>query len=261
MNNFEVYLQSQRENAGPPTLETRRAGTLDLDLGPLEAHYRRQGEAAFRYFCKFSELWMSPQCREAIEPGASIVFIPARILSEKLQGSEMVETGGEFRELLERTRRTALLVWTIGGRIEEQISRYCEGNERLVGFLLDAATSLLLNEMHNVLRALVKEEALSLFSLFPIAEYYPGVGSPNSSLIRPILDISDADRRLGLATNDQMMIHPKKSQCSVVLLGEEKDSRILVNSPCIPCQGKKCMYFQLGGCHVGRAGGSVTHGS
>jgi len=254
MNNFKVSVRAYDVKEDPEAHDIRRIENIGLDMGSLEVHYRRQGEACFSSFRKFSVLWESPHLREVVEPEGSIVFISPGALSGKLEGSETTAAGKAFRKSLETSTRIALMAWTIGSGIEEKISRYCAGKERVVGFLLDAAASLLLNEMHKIMRVLVREEAWSRFSLSPMAEHYPGVGRSGSSLIGHVLEISRSACRSGIEVDNQKMIHPEKSQCSAVLLGEEKNAVILANSPCIPCPGKRCPYFQLGGCHVDNPG-------
>lgn len=250
MKDIVTYLKFTDKSTNQQADEIRRLTGVDLNLDSVESHYRKRGTGALKAFNEFTNHWDSPECQDLIEPKACITFLPTGNFMGHLQGLRLTTLNREFRDCLERSPMTALLTWTLGEPIERHVSDLCSGKNPLVGLLADVAASLLLNEIHHHLRTLIAEETSSQFRLNPVAEHYPGIGSQESSLIPPVFELSGADRVLDIGLNDHMMIRPKKSQCSVVLLGDEPEPPELTDTACMPCQGKKCLYYQLGGCHV-----------
>lgn len=253
---FDAHLQLEDGGSGQQTPETLSVGPLNPDMISLEAHYRQQGEVVLGNFGKFLNIWESREFRRLMEPEASMAFVASETVSGLLKSFGTGEGGRNFIEAIESSRRAAMFAWTIGERIEACIFRHLQGKDRLIGFMMDAASTLMLNEMLCLLRDLITREAFSRFGLFPTAEYCPGIGGGGLAMIPDILKITGADRYLGLRTG-KGMIKPIKSRCSIVLLGAESEARNLGNLPCVPCQGKKCLYFQLGGCHVNNMTRSV----
>lgn len=250
MKDLITHLQFEDRNTGQKTGETLRITGVNLNLDSVEAHYRKRGAGALKTFSEFTRRWENPECQELIEPRASITFVPTEKLLGKTPERMLSELKKDFSGSISDSPMTALLTWTLGKPIERHITGLCSDRNPLIGLLTDVAASLLLNEMHQHLRKLVTEEAYSHFDLFPMAEHYPGIGSRESSLIPLLFELSGADKTLDIGLNDHMMITPKKSQCSILLLGEKSRARELVDTPCIPCQGRKCLYYQLGGCHI-----------
>lgn len=144
-------------------------------------------------------------------------------------------------------QKTFCGIWTLGPELDALSDELMRDNLVWAFFLDVAATNVLLH-LHARLLTLIPD-FFSETEKYSIAEYYPGSDLAESGLVPYI-----ADRAIEIGfpaqRNKYGMIQPKKSQCAIILCGENADR--IPKMPCGVCLGAKCTYHQLGGCHMGR---------
>jgi hypothetical protein len=247
MKDFSICLQNH-DGQKPGSCERPETLRVKVNLEKLEEQYSKKSSGARKAFDSFMEFWQSPSCDELLRPRGLISFVPLEILLERFGNAIESGTEPDFKESLEKSSKTALMAWTIGDAIEKKVTEFSKGGNNLKALLIDVAASLLLNEMHLKLRDIVRERAKSAFGLYPMLDHYPGGGRKGSELIPAVFNLTSASEILDIHLNEQNIMHPRKSECSIILLGNEE--RKLQNTPCTPCRGKRCLYYQLGGCHA-----------
>ncbi len=247
MKHFTVYVEN-RDGPTPETFEKLEDTPILVDLKKLENQYRQKSTGTRKAFDSFLEFWESASCEELLEPKGLIGFIPTGRLMEGFKDTIHSGTGQIFQQFLGKSPRTALMAWTIGDAIEKKVTEFSREGNNLKALLIDVAASLLLNGMHLKLREIVREKATSVLGLYPMLDHYPGGGRKGSELIPAVFELTSASKVLGILLNEQNVMHPRKSECSILLLGDEE--RELQNTPCTPCLGRRCLYYQLGGCHA-----------
>lgn len=253
MNLFDVHISPGCPGSGVPVFETFRIGSLELDPGSLESRYKDQKASLSGSFAQFCNIWESSEFRRSLEPEACIAFITKGSFHALLKDRENGQDDTLLTEALERSSMAAISVWTLGERIEGTAHRYSRGGSPLPGFIMEAALSLTLNRMYSLIKDMIIDEAFSRFGLFPTAGYFPGTGAMGLEIIPQIIRMTCADNLLGMRY-DRGMMHPVKSRCSVILLGDASFAKRLDDLPCDPCPGERCLFYQIGGCHFSGAG-------
>lgn len=253
MKEFVVYIQYENHVKNNNDIERGYyekvfIDDINLNLDSLERYYKKQGDRLHEAFTDFYASWQSSLCQDVLQPRAVITFMPTRRLINVLNDQSPQEIETNLADTLEKSSTVALTVLTLGVAIDELFIKLRTRAKFIICLLVDTASSLLLYEMHVRLRKLIGEIAESRFSLYPMYECYPGIGGQSLKLIPIILKLSNAERIIGVRVNEMTMMYPKKSECSIMLLGKEKAKMTI--QPCAPCQGNRCLYYQLGGCHL-----------
>ena len=144
-----------------------------------------------------------------------------------------------------------MAVWTIGAELEKEASEMMSSLGNLMtGFLLDVAGSIALYNMHAELTAWIKENIAVPDNKFINGEFYPGMGSIKQDLMERVVTLGETERMIGVSASGNSLLRPRKSQCSFTALGSSEHEIEVKMEPCRPCTGKKCLYYQLGGCHM-----------
>ena len=216
---------------------------ISVDLSSLIRHYKTLGEKNLKYVEKFIPLWEAEWEPELFDPKARIV----------LKSTENVRSlfGKEVNYGDVNTSITALMIWTVGGKIEKKSSKLMSlRGDLMSGFLLDVAGSIGLYQMHRVLLEWVSDKVERDHFKFVSAEFYPGFKNAPQSIMDKIEAEGKTEETIGVTAHDRSMLRPRKTQCSFVGFGDKKVQLSSSVGPCDPCSGKKCLYYQLGGCHM-----------
>ena len=96
----------------------------------------------------------------------------------------------------------------------------------------------------------VKENPAAKLGKFVNGEFYPGMGSMRQDLMEKVVTLGETEKIIGVGASGLSLLRPRKSQCSFVALGSAEHEAVFKSEPCKPCAGKKCLYYQLGGCHM-----------
>lgn len=227
-----------RTGAGFPSVRDSLALPLP-DLAPLKLRY---GKKAFsrQAFEGFKRDWEGPEGKEIREPAATLAIIRTEDL--KLVSGIEEETGN--------AERAIAALWTLGEKLENHASRLLDGQKEIEGILYNVVGSLTLVGMHAKIRQWIAERFAGPQNLNIVGEFYPGGPCLGMDTLPVLLDLADRERTLGVSCRGGELLHPLKSGCALFLLGKGEEKILSPVEPCKPCLGKKCLYFQMGGCHI-----------
>lgn len=242
MKKIKIFYSSDVQNSHIGITELE-GPDISVDFSNLIEHYKRRGEKNLECLEKFLPLWDKEWEPELFDPKARIV----------LKSDENIKStfGKEFNYGDIDTSMTALMVWTVGEDIEKKSSKLMSlRGDLMSGFLLDVAGSIALYDMHRILLDWVSKRVEREHSKFVSAEFYPGFKNASQFVMDKIEVEGKTEETIGVSASDKLMLKPRKTQCSFVGIGNEKVQLSPFASPCDPCSGKKCLYYQLGGCHM-----------
>lgn len=242
MKKIKIFYSSDIQE--PPIGITELEGPdISVGLSVLIEHYKRLGEKNLKYVEKFIPIWEKEWGPELFDPKARIVLKSNENI-KRIFGKEV--NYGDID-----TSLTAIMVWTVGEEIEKKSSELMSlRGDLMSGFLLDVVGSIALYDMHRILLDWISDKVERDLSKFVSAEFYPGFKNAPQSIMDKIEAEGKTEETIGVTARDKSMLRPRKTQCSFVGFGVEKAQLSPLASPCEPCSGKKCLYYQLGGCHM-----------
>ena len=216
---------------------------MDVDFKMLAEYYSSLGEKHKKNFDKFLEYWSNEGFEKLFHPAARAMTMPLAVAIENF-GSELLQTNESVDEV-------CMFVWTIGDQLETTASRIMsDKSEMMTAFLLDVAGSIALYDMHDVLLGWLKSDKAANKNKYINGEYYPGMGSMRQDLMEKVAALGATEDIIGVGASGSSLLHPRKSQCSFIALGAAEHEVVVKSQPCEPCLGKRCLYHQLGGCHM-----------
>lgn len=242
MKKIRIFYSSYFQDT-PDRIAELEGPDIAVDFSALVEHYKNLGKNNLKYLEKFIPLWEREWEPEFFDPKARIVLMENENLKRTF-GDE-VDYGNV------NTNFSALMVWTVGEDIEKKSSKLMSlRGDLMSGFLLDVAGSIALYGMHRVLLEWISDKIHREHSKFVSAELYPGFQNTIQAIMDKIEIVGKTEETIGVSAHSNLMLKPRKTQCSFVGFGNEK--AVLSSSvlPCSPCTGKKCLYYQLGGCHM-----------
>ena len=216
---------------------------LKADLSALEKFYTRRGLKEKIGLDEFLNYWENEAAEKLLRPAARVVFMPTADAEEKF-GAGIVKTN-------DSVAKAAMMVWTIGPGLEKEAGLLSSDKENTItGFLLDIAGSIALHAMHDQLIRWLKDECACRDKLYINGEFYPGMGSLSKDLLENISKTGDTEKLIGVSAPGGAFFRPGKTQCSLIALGSADNETTTTARACEPCRGRKCLYYQLGGCHM-----------
>lgn len=227
------------ENRVEPNVEEHILALAMPDLTSLGIRY---GTRSFsrRRFEAFKTRWEGESGEALRKPAAKLVLLTGEGLERKKLGNVSVA----------RDSLAVIAVWTLGADLERFASQLLEDQREIEGILFNVAGSLTLIGIHNQVRQWIKEKIGRPNSLNLIREFYPGGPGLGMQTLPTLVSLVDGERSLGVTCRGGKLLNPVKSGCSIFLLGEGKEKTLPPLQPCKPCLGKKCLYYQMGGCHM-----------
>lgn len=239
MKNIKIYHAA----AGGENFGIMESAPVEADLAALEGFYAAMGEKHRRSFLKFNDYWKSEGCEKFFNPRAVVKTLPLDVAAENF--------GAKTLLLNESVDQAVMAVWTIGAELEKEASEMMSqlGN-LMTGFLLDVAGSIALYNMHAELILWIRQNIAVPNNKFINGEFYPGMGSMRQDLMEKVVTLGETERLIGVSASGNSLLRPRKSQCSFLALGSSEHETEVKMEPCKPCNGKKCLYYQLGGCHM-----------
>lgn len=237
MKKIRIFYSEYEKN----NTEIYESDEVRVDLSSLEKFYSGLGEKQLLCFRKFEEFWKESGSEKLFLPQAVIKTMPEEVLSAEFK---------DVPELESKEEKTAILVWTIGKALEKEASAMTASTGSIMtGLLLDVAGSMALYCMHDVLIGWLRKKA-ALTGRFVCGEYYPGIGNMRQDLMEKIVSSAETESLINVTANGTSLLYPRKSQCAFITLGTSEHECEIKTEPCKPCSGKKCLYYQLGGCHM-----------
>ena len=239
----KIKIFSSEYGAGLSRIEERESAPVGVNLAALERFYAQMGDKHKRNFDKFAAYWEAEGFEKLFNPAARVVTMPVSVAEENF-GAELLRVNDSVSEVV-------MIVWTIGPELERECSEMMNSTGSLMtGFLLDVAGSVALYDMHAALGLWVKASPAAGLGKFVNGEFYPGMGSMRQDLMEKVVTLGDTEKIIGVGASGLSLLRPRKSQCSFVALGSAEHEAVFKSEPCKPCAGKKCLYYQLGGCHM-----------
>ena len=242
MKKIRIFYSSYFQDT-PDRIAELEGPDIAVDFSALVEHYKNLGKNNLKYLEKFIPLWEREWEPEFFDPKARIVLMENENLKRTF-GDE-VDYGNVD------TNFSALMVWTVGEDIEKKSSKLMSlRGDLMSGFLLDVAGSIALYGMHRVLLEWISSKIHREQSKFVSAELYPGFQNTIQAIMDKIEIVGKTEETIGVSAHSNLMLEPRKTQCSFVGFGNEKAALSSSVLPCSPCTEKKCLYYQLGGCHM-----------
>ena len=212
---------------------------VQIDFLQMETHYRRMKPHLFKQVEQIKEYWETEGEQRLFDPKARIALM-TRGKAENMFGEVAFGESVEF---------VASLTWSIGDALEIESVEWMQKRESMKGLLLDVTGSLCLYEMHSALLDWIGVSVAASMGLSVIEQFYPGIDACNSGVIERMQENMGTDHYIGVRLHGDML-YPRKAQCSFVMIGEGLSNPLKRYIPCNPCHGSRCLYWQLGGCHM-----------
>jgi hypothetical protein len=242
MKDIEIFFSDFDAGEGERCIEARHAA-MDVDLSLLLRHYAALGEKHARNVEKFMPYWEAECENLLLSPKARVLKMP-RKAAEKSFGRDAVQWDSSPDAVI-------IAVWTLGGDLESKsMEMMSSKGDVMTGFLLDVAGSIALYNMHDLLIRWIEAELALPNSKNITEEIYPGLGSAIQDMTHKIETLGNTRETIGVYEQGSSMFYPRKTQYSFVGIGSAKGRRSLRALPCSPCSADKCLYYQLGGCHM-----------
>lgn len=229
--------------AGLSHVKERESAPVGVDLTALERFYNDMGERHKKQFDKFAAYWETEGFEKLFNPAARVLTMPVAVAEDNF-GAELLRVNDSVSEVV-------MTVWTIGPELERECTEVMNSRGSLMtGFLLDVAGSVALYDMHAALDGWLKAHPAAELGKFVNGEFYPGMGNMRQDLMEKVVTLGETEKIIGVGASGLSLLRPRKSQCSFIALGSAEHESVFKSEPCKPCAGKKCLYYQLGGCHM-----------
>jgi hypothetical protein len=147
----------------------------------------------------------------------------------------------------EGTQQVIAVFWSIGKQLEMEVSNLMDNGNLLNGLILDVVGSRILVELHTVIQNWLKTELALPMGWNIIGENYPE--ESRESDLQSLLNLTGADKNISLISGTAMLT-PQKTQYSLFLIGEGEAAELKKTVTCSTCMGRRCPYWQMGGCHI-----------
>ena len=243
MRDIEIFFSTLDMDEGEHGIEVRHVA-MDVDLSPLIRHYASLGEKHAKNVEKFMLYWNAEGEGLLLSPKARVLKMP-RKAAEKNFGCDAIQWKDSSPDAV------IIAIWTIGGDLESKsMEMMSSKRDVMAGFLLDVAGSIALYNMHDLLIRWIETELAVPEGKNITEEIYPGLGSAIQDMTHNIEILGNTRETIGVYELGSSMFHPRKTQYSFTGIGSARGGSSLRALPCSPCSADKCLYYQLGGCHM-----------
>lgn len=224
-------------------IEETDGPAFSTTLESLVAQYGAMGERFAKAADRFVDFWNDEVAGGCIDPKARILVL----YPEEME----IRFSAVLSHCETRPERTVLMVWTVGDALERRSAEIMSETGRSTeGLLLDVAGSIMLYKMHAALLGWAESTLAPSLEQPVSGALYPGFGGMLQDVMEDIERNARTEETIGVTARGTGMLHPRKTQCSFVILGQSAAARWDVALPCSPCNGVRCLYRQLGGCHL-----------
>ncbi|MDO4218903.1 MAG: hypothetical protein Q4C78_02815 [Synergistaceae bacterium] len=219
----------------------------EANLTSLDEFYAHQAPSRQEDYLAFKEHWGTGQKN----------FFAPRAAAKQLNKKEIAEFGFDLSDkLFFGAQKVYAAVWTLGNALENYVNYLMANNNLTAGLMLDVAGSVALRNIRHDLINWVDTHSRGK-ARFVCAEYYPGLKVFPLKFVPRVLEITDAYNILGVSASENCFLTPAKTKCAFFFLGQEAHKTAPIR--CIPCLDKKCLYWQMGGCHMLFLDDAPTH--
>jgi hypothetical protein len=242
MKKIRIYFSSDLADPTNGTAEIEGPEAA-VDFSALIEHYRTLGENYLKDADKFIMQWKEEWGPRLFDPKARILLMSDENMRKNF--GDVIDFGKA------ETTLSALIVWTVGEAIEKKSEELMSQSGNLMsGMLLDVAGSVALYSMHRPILEWLSGKVCREHSKYISAEVYPGFTDVSHEIMDRIEKTGNTEKTIGVRAEGSSMLRPRKTQCSFVGFGTNEIPLSSAVRPCVPCSGKKCLCWQLGGCHM-----------
>ena len=219
---------------------------LSMTLVPIDR------QEAFRYMGCFGEpdpnlAALADQCeRELIQkthPGVIYRVLPLQRQNSRLLAGALELPGEDIRRLLQDCSRVLLMAATLSGQADQLIHR-AGISDMTKALAMDAMASAALEQICNRAEVQFREQMPGIYFTW---RYSPGYGDLPLELQPQILQLLDAQKRLGLTVTPEHILIPRKSVTALIGLSAQplkKGAR-----GCATCRMRETCQFRKRGAH------------
>lgn len=161
-----------------------------------------------------------------------------------LEGTTLTLTGNDIKKLLSQSKKCVLMAVTLGQELEN-LSRTMSIKDISLSVILDACASSMVEDLCNQL-----ESSIDIEDMFFTDRFSPGYGDLPLDVQKPIINILNAPKTIGLNVTSSGIMIPRKSITAVLGIADTpQEMRI-----------KGCKYCSLVKTCTYRKSGTTCHG-
>ncbi|MFI3116129.1 MAG: methionine synthase [Clostridia bacterium] len=161
-----------------------------------------------------------------------------------LEGTTLTLTGNDIKKLLSQSKKCVLMAVTLGQELEN-LSRTMSIKDISLSVILDACASSMVEDLCNQL-----ENSIDIEDMFFTDRFSPGYGDLPLDIQKPIINILNAPKTIGLNVTSSGIMIPRKSITAVLGIADTpQEMRI-----------KGCKYCSLVKTCTYRKSGTTCHG-
>lgn len=170
---------------------------------------------------------------------------PKYLYKEIPADSKILQQGEDIKNHLSGCNKAIVMCATLGVTIDNLI-RKSQITDMAKAVVLDSFASVAIEQVCTQVDEIIAEEYKGKFLTF---RYSPGYGDYPIEMQQPILQFLDAQRKIGLCTNENFLLTPTKSVTAVIGVSDneiEKKKR-----GCAVCSLKSSCRYRKAGSHCG----------
>ena len=212
---------------------------------------------AFRYMgykggeIKESILTITEECEKAllnvIKPRLAYKIFDISFAENgvEIMGTPLIFKGNDIKEHLTGCERCVLMCATLSSDVDKLIRSYeAEGMEK--AFIADTLASAAVEQVCNKAETLI-QQAVGNYSF--TWRFSPGYGDFPLDIQKEFINITEADKKIGLTVTESLILIPRKSVTAVIGISEKEIPKKRRGCGC--CNMKDRCEFRKGGSHCG----------
>lgn len=164
-----------------------------------------------------------------------------------LLNTNVVLMGKDICAHLEYSNKCVVMAVTLGNEVEYKI-RYYEKTNLTKALIMDACATVAVEELCDEVEEKIKEEVLKM-GLGITYRYSPGYGDLPIELQPKILNLLEAQKRIGLTVSDNFILLPRKSVTAIIGIQGLEHKRL--HPGCRVCRNNKYCHFRKEGDYCG----------
>lgn len=193
------------------------------------------------------------ECIDEIKKYVSLKYIfKVFDIVKSIQGVEVLNSnlileGRDIKEHLKYSKQCVVMAVTLGNLVDAKI-RYYEKFNLTKALILDACATTIIESACDEIQEEIRKEALKT-NLGITYRYSPGYGDFPIDIQKNILDILEAQKKIGLSVTENSILIPRKSVTAVIGF---QDRNIISEHPgCKSCSRHKNCEYKKGGNYCG----------
>lgn len=202
----------------------------------IENFYTQRGGRMQESFHEFESYWSQ---EGSLLPKLHLFLFRGRLEDIVSQGLDI--------PCVDKTQQVVTAFWTIGNAVEKGVSNLMDNGDLINGLILDVVGSRILVELHSTIQSWITKELAQPNGWNIIGEHYPE--ESQAEFLHSLLTLTGSDKEISLIDGTAMLT-PQKTQYSFFMLGEGAPAELSKTVTCSICTGRRCPYWQMGGCHI-----------